>query len=307
VLHFVIGRGENYDDAKALLTEFREAARAERCVADTDAFWDDLLGAVEVKTPEPAIDLMLNRWLLYQTVSARLWGRAGFYQASGAFGFRDQLQDVMALLHARPQWTRSQLLNAAAHQFEEGDVLHWWHPPRGQGVRTRFSDDLVWLPFVTAAYVSATGDSGVLEEEVPFLSAPELAPGVHESYDLFHHGEATGSLFEHCVRALDRASTYGVHGLPLMGSGDWNDGMSLVGAGGRGESVWLAFFLASTLRDFAALCDQRQDDERARTYRDRADAYQESIEAHAWDGEWYLRAFYDDGMPLGSHASDEAK
>ena len=306
-LHFVVGRGQDHDQALALLAEYRAAARAERSLMDTEAFWEDLLGTVEVKTPEPAFDLMLNRWLLYQTVAARLWGRAGFYQASGAFGFRDQLQDVLALLHARPQWTREQLLKAAAHQFEEGDVLHWWHPPRGQGVRTRFSDDLVWLPFVTAAYVGATADAAVLDEEVPYLSAPELAPGVDESYDLFRPGALSGSLFDHCVRALERASTKGAHGLPLMGSGDWNDGMSRVGAGGKGESVWLAFFLATTLREFATLCEERSEDELARRFRERAASYQAATEAQAWDGDWYLRAYYDDGTPLGSHASEEAR
>ncbi|HZJ09740.1 MAG TPA: glucoamylase family protein [Trueperaceae bacterium] len=306
-LHFVVGRGADHEHATALLAEFREGERVKRALRDTDEFWDDLLGAVEVRTPEPTLDLMLNRWLLYQAVAGRLWGRAGFYQASGAFGFRDQLQDVMALLHVRPQWTRDQLLNAARHQFEEGDVLHWWHPPRGQGVRTRFSDDLAWLPFVAASYVAATADAAVLDEVVPYLSAPELPPGVHESYDRFPPGQATGSLFEHCVRALERATTTGAHGLPLMGSGDWNDGMSRVGADGRGESVWLAFFLATTLRAFATLCDARGADELAQRFRGKAAAYQAATEANAWDGAWYLRAFYDDGTPLGSHASDEAK
>ena len=306
-LHFVVGRGGDLELARALLAEYRQAERAEQALSETTRFWDELLGTVQVRTPEPTLDLMLNRWLLYQAVAGRLWGRAGFYQASGAFGFRDQLQDSLAMLHAQPHWTREQLLNAARHQFEEGDVLHWWHPPHGQGVRTRFSDDLVWLPYVTASYVAATGDAGVLDESVPYLQAPELPPGVHESYDRFPVGERKGTLFEHCLKALERASTSGRHGLPLIGSGDWNDGMSRVGIGGEGESVWLAFFLSTTLRSFAALCEERGEPKLAERLRARAAAYQGAVEAEAWDGAWYLRAFYDDGTPLGSHASDEAK
>ncbi|MEX2500922.1 MAG: glucoamylase family protein [Trueperaceae bacterium] len=304
---FLVGVGEDREAAKELVRRHRGPDAVALGRQNVSEAWERRLGTVRVRTPDPAMDLMLNGWLLYQSLVCRMWGRSAFYQSSGAFGFRDQLQDSMALLHVDPATAREQLLQAARHQFEQGDVLHWWLPHEGRGVRTRISDDLVWLPFVTAHYVEGSGDAAVLDERVPFLRAPELAPDEHERFDRFPSTEEAFPLYVHACRALDRAATRGAHGLPLMDGGDWNDGMNRVGADGRGESVWLAWFLITTLERFAPLCDARGEPTRAERYREQADAYRRAIEAHAWDGDWYLRAFYDDGTPLGSHAGDEAR
>jgi cyclic beta-1,2-glucan synthetase len=303
----LLGAAADADAARRLLEEYRDVARARGAIERTMAGWAARLSVVTVRTPEPTFDVMLNRWALYQALACRLWGRSGLYQSSGAYGFRDQLQDVMALIYAEPALARAQILRAASRQFLEGDVQHWWHPQTGRGVRTKFSDDLVWLPYVVDHYVRTTGDAAVLDQYVPFLSMRPLGPDEHEIYDLPEVTDEHGSVYEHCLRALRHACTAGVHGLPLIGIGDWNDGMNRVGVEGRGESVWLAWFLTATLRAFAVHAEAHGDREVAGEFRRRADAYAVAVETHGWDGAWYRRAYFDDGTPLGSIGSDECR
>jgi cyclic beta-1,2-glucan synthetase len=301
---FFLGQAGDAGEAQALIERYR-AADLDAAYREVVGYWDDTLGAVQVKTPDPAMDVMLNGALLYQTLACRYWARSAFYQASGAYGFRDQLQDVMSLMVARPAIAREHILRAAARQFVEGDFQHWWFSPAGQGVRTRISDDRAWLATVAAHYVETTGDAEILDEQVPFLDGPSLKPGEHDLYFQPVQADQTASLYEHCARGLDLSLGSGAHGLPLMGTGDWNDGMNRVGEGGKGESVWLGWFLHAAFSAFIPIAASRNERARAEAWKAQADALAGALDREGWDGNWYRRGYYDDGTPLGSALSDE--
>jgi len=304
---FLLGEEDGEPAARALAARHRRPGAIEDAHATAIAFWRRLLSTVRVETPSDALDVLANGWLPYQTLACRLWARTAFYQSGGAFGFRDQLQDAAALAVLRPSLAREQILLHAAHQFVEGDVLHWWHPPDSRGIRTRFVDDLLWLPYLTAFYVRSTGDASVLDEDVPFLTARALAPGEDEAFLLPERARETADLYEHCARAIDRSLGTGAHGLPLFGTGDWNDGMNRVGRLGRGESVWMGFFLFRVLGDFLPCSERRGDAARRDRWGAHRDRLRAALEESAWDGEWYRRGWYDDGAPLGSRESDECR
>jgi cyclic beta-1,2-glucan synthetase len=306
-LSFVLGDAENRERAREQAARYAQQTNIAHLLERTRALWNDILGCVQVQTPDPSFDVMLNRWLLYQTLSCRIWGRSAFYQSGGAYGFRDQLQDVLALLHARPQIAREHILRAAARQFTEGDVQHWWHPETGEGVRTHCSDDMLWLPFATLHYVRVTGDDSILEEETPFLTERALRGDEHDLYGIPRASGELASLYEHCKRALHAGTTYGPHGMPLMRGGDWNDGMDHVGAANVGESVWLGWFLAAIWRDFVELARARDDQATAEFGRAELARLSQALDAHAWDGHWYRRAFADDGSLLGSAENTECR
>ena len=304
---FVFGAARNTDEAQHFIRQYGGTAGARQALEAVWEYWNHTLGAVQVETPDDALDVLANGWLLYQTLSCRLWGRSGYYQSGGAYGFRDQLQDSMALVHATPWLAREQLVRCAGRQFLQGDVQHWWHPPGGQGVRTHFSDDYLWLPYAACRYVQATGDTGVLDETVHFLEGRELNPEEESYYDQPQRSAEAASLYEHCVRAIRHGLRFGKHQLPLMGCGDWNDGMNLVGRDGKGESVWLAWFLYENLQLFAGLARGRGDATFAEVCSAQALLLRNNIEANAWDGAWYRRAYFDDGKPLGSAGNAECQ
>jgi cyclic beta-1,2-glucan synthetase len=303
---FLIGYASNIDAARQLAS-VSASVPAVRRMEEVRNSWDQLLGATTVKTPDPLFDAMVNRWLMYQTVACRLWAKAGFYQAGGAYGFRDQLQDSMALAWAAPEMLRQQIVLAASRQFPQGDVQHWWHAPTGAGVRTHFTDDLLWMPYACVHYLRVTGDSSLLETSVAFIEGAAIAPGAEDAYYTPTVSSQEASIYEHAARAIDRSLAVGVHGLPLMGTGDWNDGMNRVGSQGRGESVWLGWFLCQLVRDFAPLARARGGQDRAQRWEHAAEGWKEALKGPAWDGQWFKRAFFDDGTALGSHVNPEAK
>lgn len=303
----MLGQTPTVSRARGLVLAFRDTATVDAALEETRSWWDLRLDVIAIHTPEPAADLLVNRWLLYQTLACRIWGRSGFYQSGGGYGFRDQLQDVMALLYAYPAQAREHILRAAGRQFVEGDVQHWWHAQNGAGIRSRISDDLLWLPFVVARYVRITGDVSILHEPVAFLVAPSLEPAQTELFQTPGTSAQHSSLFDHCQRAVLRGQTSGAHGLPLIGSGDWNDGMNLVGIGGKGESIWLGWFLADVLKGMAELSERLGLTDQSQRYQRDRNALMEQVDACAWDGAWYLRATTDDGMTLGSSANAEAQ
>jgi cellobiose phosphorylase len=304
---FTLGAEHNMDAARNLAFRFRGSDAARIALEAVWQYWNQTLGKVQVETPDKSINVLLNGWLVYQTLACRFWARSGFYQPGGAFGFRDQMQDAMALIPIEPRLVREHLLLGAAHQFREGDVQHWWHPPSDRGVRTRCSDDYLWLPLVACRYVRATGDTGVWDEPVRFIDGRPLKSDEESYYDLPVHTEATESLYDHCTRAVIWGLRFGEHGLPLMGSGDWNDGMNLVGQHGKGESVWLAFFLYEVLKEFGEVANMRGDVTVSERCRSEMVRLRKSIEQNGWDGEWYRRAYFDDGTPLGSATNTECQ
>ena len=304
---FVLGQADSLADVHRLIGNYTQADRARAALTEVQRQWDRSLSALEVTTPDPGMDLMLNRWLVYQVLACRVWARSAFYQSGGAYGFRDQLQDVMALVYGAPAEARAQILRSAARQFEEGDVQHWWHPPSGIGVRTRITDDLYFLPLVVHHYVVTTGDTELLDEVVPFIASPVLRDEQEEDFNLPAVSEQTATIYAHCVRALKHGYRLGRHGLPLMGTGDWNDGMNKVGAHGQGESVWNGWFFVSVLNAFAELAERYSQADDADWCRARAEQLRVALEANAWDGAWYRRAYFDDGTPLGSAQNDECQ
>ena len=304
---WILGASHDRTHAQTLIERARTPLGARRALEAVWQYWNSTLGRIYLETPDASVNALANGWLLYQIISSRIWGRSGFYQSGGAFGFRDQLQDTMAAALAQPTLLREQLLLAASRQFEQGDVQHWWHPPSGRGVRTKFSDDLLWLPLAVCRYVALTRDTGVLDTSVGFLRGPEVGEHEESWYDLPQNSDQTGTLYEHCVRAIKRSLSFGEHGLPLIGCGDWNDGFNRIGLAGRGESVWLAFFLRTVLADMLPLAQSRSDQATVDLCRQHLASLETAIASHCWDGQWYLRAFFDDGSPLGSAQNIQCK
>ena len=304
---FKLGSGKNIEDVSKIIKRFYSSDSTNKALQDVWEYWNHTLGTVHIETPDLALNLLANGWLLYQTIACRLWARSGYYQSGGAFGFRDQLQDVMSLIHTRPSLLREQLLLCSSRQFIEGDVQHWWNPPTGRGVRTHCSDDYLWLPLATSRYVISTGDTGVLDELISFLEGHPVNPEEDSYYNHPHQSEDKGTLYEHCKRAILQGLKFGVHGLPLIGTCDWNDGMNMVGNQGKGESVWLGFFLFEVLNQFIKVAQLKDDFKFAEFCKNETEQIRQNVEQNAWDGEWYRRAYFDNGLPLGSSSNDECQ
>jgi cyclic beta-1,2-glucan synthetase len=304
---FSLGSGNNYNDAKDILNRFQTTESVHDALDKVHAYWQKTLNVLQVDTPEPSLNIITNGWLMYQVLACRFWARSGYYQSGGAFGFRDQLQDSMAIMHVEPAIVREHILTSASRQFREGDVQHWWHPPTGRGVRTRCSDDFLWLPFTASRYVSYTGDAKILDENINFLEGRLLNPGEESYYDLPGHSNQSASLYEHCVRAIKHGLQFGVNGIPLMGSGDWNDGMDKVGIEGKGESIWLGFFLYKVLMQFSEIAKLRNDAAFTQQCLDEAEKLKTNLNKNGWDGEWFRRAYFDDGAPLGTSTNEECQ
>jgi len=305
--YFLLGESAQEDEVKDLIAKYQKIENIENAFTEIKDFWQNTLSTIQIQTPEKALDYMENGWLLYQNLACRIWARSAFYQSGGAFGYRDQLQDVTSLVYSLPEISREQILLHASHQFPEGDVLHWWHPPTGRGIRTKFSDDLLWLPYVTAFYIYKTGDREILGEELPFITARALDEGEDEAYLKPTESQEKASLYEHCCHAIDRSLTTGAHGLPLMGTGDWNDGMNKVGYKGKGESVWLGFFLYDILSNFIPIAESQNDDTRKERFYNYREKLRNALNTNGWDGEWFRRAYFDDGTPLGSKENEECQ
>lgn len=306
---FLLAEDKDRESGCKLIGRYKDIQFAKEALESTKQFWESLVSTIQVDTPDEAMNYMMNQWLIYQTVVSRIWARAGFYQVGGAYGARDQMQDATNMIYHLPEITKDQILNNCAHQFKEGDIQHWWHPtPNSQvhkGIRSRYSDDLLWLPLGVAKYIKVTGDVNILKEEVPFIESPTLKETEMERYEMPTILDEIASVYEHCIRAIERALKFGDKGLPLMGGGDWNDGMNKVGYQGKGQSVWLGWFLATVLKEFIQVCELMEDYERANRYRQIISQLKEALEKNAWDGEWYIRAFFDDGTPLGSKENSE--
>ena len=306
-IRFMLGSGQSEDEARSVIRRFRTPDAVKNELNAVRAFWIHTIEAVQVETPDASLDVLANGWLIYQVLSSRMWGRSGYYQSGGAFGFRDQLQDSMALVHTAPDILRAQVVLCASRQFTEGDVQHWWHPPVGRGTRTHYSDDYLWLPMATCRYVECTADSEVLDQVIPFIEGRLVSSEEESYYDLPEPSSQSSTLYDHCVRAIKNGSSRGIHGLPLIGSGDWNDGMNKVGEGGKGESVWLAFFQYEVLNRFSKIALMREDHAFSDHCLKEADKLHTAIQAHGWDGDWYRRAYFDDGTPLGSVENTECR
>jgi Cellobiose phosphorylase len=303
----LLGQDESFDSIERVINKYKDSQKAEEELDNVKNYWNGLLGTIQVETPDKSMDLMVNGWLMYQVISCRFWARTGFYQSGGAYGFRDQLQDVMAIGYLNPKITREHIIYSASKQYLEGDVQHWWHPIVESGIRTRFSDDLLWLPYVTIDYIQSTGDYSILDEEAGYLEDEILKEGEDERYNISRISEKKGSIYEHCIKAIEISLRFGPHNIPLMGSGDWNDGMSTIGNKGRGESVWLGWFLYNILDNFISICGVKEDTEKIQKYREMKEFIKENLEKNAWDGGWYRRAYFDDGTPLGSIQNDECQ